>query len=83
MFRDGPSEPTEEIEPHVSKPEMRRPFRDDRGTEQRRDSPAQKAAERGRPARDVGIQDFEGRRSRGVPGPDSGRKTTTISKPSR
>ena len=54
------SELTEEIEPYVSKPEMRRPFRDDRGTEQRRDSPAQEAAERGRPARDVGIQAFRG-----------------------
>ena len=77
------SETNEEIEPYVSKPEMRRPFRDDRGTEQRRDSPAQEAAERGRPARDVGIQVSRGRQSRGGPGPDSGRWTTTLSNPSR
>ena len=41
------------------------------------------AAERGRLARDVGVQAFEGRHPCGGSGPDSGRRATTISNPSR
>jgi len=82
VHRCGPSEPTEEIEPSVCKPEMRRPIRDYRYRATSRPA-GEEAAERGRLARDVGVQAFGGRHPCGGSGPDSGRRATTISNPSR